>query len=107
MPFCQSQGEDLAPTKSTIASDVAIVVVIVAIDVIIAIDVVANSGQRWSTSNLITFTLRSLLVTIGWFQVPVICNPGPAIQPIRNPSDRSIWSHFHFYTVLPHLLADL
>ena len=55
----------MAPTKSTIASDVAIVVVIAAIDVIIAIDVVANSGQRWSASNLITFTLRSLLVTIG------------------------------------------
>ena len=61
MPFCQSQGDDLAPTKSTIASDVAIVVVIVAIDVIIAIDVVANSDQRWSASNLITFTLSGHL----------------------------------------------
>ena len=62
VPFCQSQGDDLAPTKSTIASDVAIVVVIVAIDVIIAIDVVANSGQRWSASNLI-ITFNSLSIS--------------------------------------------
>ena len=46
VPFCQSHGDDLAPTKSTIASDVATVVAIVAIDVTIAIDVVASSGQR-------------------------------------------------------------
>ena len=62
VPFCQSQGDDLAPTKFTIASDVAIVVVIVTIDVI---DAVANSGQRWSANNLITFTRLLSLVTIG------------------------------------------
>ena len=48
VPFCQSHGDDLAPTKSIIASEVATVVAIVAIDVtIVAIDVVASSsGQR-------------------------------------------------------------
>ena len=67
VPFCQSQGDDLAPTKFTIASDVAIVVVIVAIDVTIAIDAVANIGQRWSANNFITFTPTRLfsLVTFG------------------------------------------
>ena len=66
VPFCQSQGDDLAPTKSTIASDVAIVVVIVAIEVIIAIDVVANSDQRWIASNLITFTPLSQVTCHNW-----------------------------------------
>merc|ERR1719237_210403 len=42
-----------------------------------------------ATSLLLPLSLRSL-VTIGWFQVPVMCNPGPAIQPIRNPSAPSI-----------------
>merc|ERR1719237_1483121 len=54
-----------------------------------------------ATSLLLPPSLRSL-VTIGWFQVPVMCNPGPAIQPLD-----PFWSHFHFYTVLPHLLVDL
>ena len=45
-----------------------------------------------------SLTLRSL-VTIGQqSQVPVIFNPAPTIQPIRNPSARSIWNPFHFFT---------
>ena len=65
MPFCQSHGDDLAPTKSTIASEVAIVVAIIAVDVTIAIDVVANSGQRWKASNWGTPFIISTQVTFS------------------------------------------
>ena len=59
VPFCQSQGEDLAPTRSNKANDIAIVVATVAIDVTIPNDA-ANSRSTWIGSS-ITFPHTSQL----------------------------------------------